>query len=301
MGRSGLRRRPRKKVEKTKTAKTAPAALTPPPPPPPSPEPTRNRRGRKRVAVEDQEDSEVSFNPSTAPKRLKRNDCEELNSGQQNNLTQEQQDSQNEPLPQELPRKSPNGFILPDPLPRGHVVTDTRGGRWRLGRSIGLGGFGEIYSAAKEFYKAEDYVIKVEPHTNGPLFTEVNFYLRSCRPEQLEQWKKGKRLDHLGVACFLASGSTITPGGKRLRFLVMPRFGSDLQSVLDATVDANKAFSVKTVCSFAVQVVDSLEYIHSKGYIHKDIKGSNILLQHGSNSDRITLVGYTHENTGLEL
>jgi len=46
------------------------------------------------------------------------------------------------------PRRSPNGYILPDPLPAGLIVTDLRKGRWKIGKSIGLGGFGEIYSAA---------------------------------------------------------------------------------------------------------------------------------------------------------
>ena len=46
------------------------------------------------------------------------------------------------------PRRSPNGYILPDPLPSGLVVTDLRKQQWKIGKSVGLGGFGEIYSAA---------------------------------------------------------------------------------------------------------------------------------------------------------
>ena len=53
-----------------------------------------------------------------------------------------------ESLASEPPRRSPNGYILPDPLPPGLILTDLRKGRWRIGRSVGLGGFGEIYSAA---------------------------------------------------------------------------------------------------------------------------------------------------------
>ncbi len=47
-----------------------------------------------------------------------------------------------------LPRRSPNGYILPDPLPSGLIVTDLNKKQWKIGKSIGLGGFGEIYSAA---------------------------------------------------------------------------------------------------------------------------------------------------------
>ena len=63
------------------------------------------------------------------------------------------------------PRRSPNGYILPDPLPAGLIVTDLKKGRWKIGNSVGLGGFGEIYSAASwngcQKSAQEKYVIKV--------------------------------------------------------------------------------------------------------------------------------------------
>jgi hypothetical protein len=65
----------------------------------------------------------------------------------------------------EEPRLSPNGYILPDPLPSGLIVTDLCEARWKIGRSVGLGGFGEIYSAAlwngSQDETEENYVIKV--------------------------------------------------------------------------------------------------------------------------------------------
>ncbi len=46
-----------------------------------------------------------------------------------------------------------------------------------------------------------------EPHTNGPLFVETNFYLRAVRPEMVSDYKKQKMLTHLGVPEYVASGS----------------------------------------------------------------------------------------------
>ena len=46
-----------------------------------------------------------------------------------------------------LPRRSPNGYLLPDPIPVGIILTDLMRKRWKIGKSIGVGGFGEIYSA----------------------------------------------------------------------------------------------------------------------------------------------------------
>ena len=62
-----------------------------------------------------------------------------------------------------------------------------RGVQWRIGSSIGLGGFGEIYAASRVKKGngdgdnlSEDFIVKVEPHTNGPLFMEIAFYLKAC-------------------------------------------------------------------------------------------------------------------------
>ena len=47
-------------------------------------------------------------------------------------------------MPPKKPRKAANGYKLPDPIPAGEVITAGKRS-WRLGRSVGVGGFGEIY------------------------------------------------------------------------------------------------------------------------------------------------------------
>lgn len=195
------------------------------------------------------------------------------------------------------PRRSPNGYLLPLPVPVGIILTDLRRRQWKIGKSIGLGGFGEIYSA--ELFRdpnscespnsnatyAPSYVVKVEPHSNGPLFVELNFYLRAAQKESIEHWKEEHELAHLGVPRAEGSGS-FRMHGKNFRFLVMPRYGTDLQTLLD---DSGSTLSVDTACSIGKQVIDSYEYIHSKGYVHKDCKGSNILfVNRGSTAPEIT-------------
>lgn len=63
-----------------------------------------------------------------------------------------------------MPKKN-NKTVLPDPLPNGEVLTDLAKKKWCLGPSIGVGGFGEIYSACdyseggkKSSYQ---YVVKI--------------------------------------------------------------------------------------------------------------------------------------------
>lgn len=195
----------------------------------------------------------------------------------------------------EMNRRSPNGFLLPDPLPRGEVLTDTIKQQWVLGKPIGVGGFGELYMASflsKDGKKSpEKFVVKVEPHSNGPLFVEVHFYLRATMSTELDEFKTRRGgLSHLGVPKLVANGSH-QKTGQKYRFLVMERFGSDLQRILDNS-EGNK-FNTKTACSITTQVLDCLEYIHSQGYVHKDVKGSNLLVGLGlEGQHKVHLVDY---------
>jgi len=56
--------------------------------------------------------------------------------------------------------------------------------------------------------------------------------------------------------------------------------------------EGNK-LTLKTTCSVTLQVLDSLEYIHSQGYVHKDVKGSNLLVGLGLDGQHLVhLVDY---------
>jgi hypothetical protein len=43
-------------------------------------------------------------------------------------------------------RKAAIGYKLPDPIPIGEILRDVTKKEWQIGPSIGVGGFGEIYS-----------------------------------------------------------------------------------------------------------------------------------------------------------
>ncbi|XP_050732936.1 serine/threonine-protein kinase VRK1-like isoform X2 [Eriocheir sinensis] len=177
-------------------------------------------------------------------------------------------------------RVAANGFKLPDPIAPGLVVKDVAKQSWKIGKSIGVGGFGEIYLASNDtegpVASGADYVIKVEPHSNGPLFAEMHCYMRLARPEHIEGWKKEKRLKRLGMPKFFGSGS-FEYNNQKYRFMVMERFGEDLQKILE---QHSKRLSFKTVYQVGIQILDVLEYIHSKEYVHADIKASNLLIGH---------------------
>lgn len=89
----------------------------------------------------------------------------------------------------------------------------------------------------------------------------------------VNKWKSENSLEHLGMPHYVASGSHKHKGSK-YRFLILPRYEKDLEVLLQA----KKKFNLKTVLTVSIQIMDILEYIHSKGYVHSDIKASNILL-----------------------
>ncbi|XP_066256460.1 serine/threonine-protein kinase VRK1-like [Euwallacea similis] len=175
-------------------------------------------------------------------------------------------------------QKSPDKENVKGPLRRGEVIVDNTACKWKLGKAIGIGGFGEIYDVTslksdKDKNKNGKYVVKIEKHSNGPLFVEVNCYLRLGREEMIDQWKAEKHLDFLGLPHFVASGSHVAKNEK-YRFLIMPKYDRDLETILRV----KKTFNLKTVLVIASRIIDTLEYIHAHGYVHSDIKASNIML-----------------------
>jgi len=179
-------------------------------------------------------------------------------------------------------------------VPIGQTLKDLRKDEWVTGRSIGSGGFGFIYLAQK---KKDDntkatlenakYVVKIEPKGSGPLAVETVCYQRAAKKDKIEEWKKAKKLNFLSIPAFVAQGIHQL-NNKQLRFLVMPRFGSDLHKLW---LNADKKFHRSTVNQVAVALLHGLEYLHENDYVHADIKGANILVG-ADNPNQVYLVDF---------
>lgn len=79
-------------------------------------------------------------------------------------------------------RRKANGYDRPENIPLGEILTDLSKQQWKIGPSIGAGGFGDIYCACKanEAPKKHDdyqYVVKIVKSIAECRFQEFsNFY-----------------------------------------------------------------------------------------------------------------------------
>ncbi|XP_012542696.2 serine/threonine-protein kinase VRK1 [Monomorium pharaonis] len=171
-----------------------------------------------------------------------------------------------------------------------HLTKNT----WILGKSVSVGDFVEIYSATPCFgtipmdYKDYPNVIKIEPHGHGQLFAEITFHMWNCKSCEIDNWQKKRKLTALGIPRYIGSG-IIEHENTRYRFLIMDRYRENLWKIF--VENYNRHFPEYIVYKLALQIIDILEYIHYKNYVHADIKGENLLLDWNS-YDQVYLVNF---------
>ncbi|XP_044492551.1 casein kinase 1-like protein 6 isoform X2 [Mangifera indica] len=148
-----------------------------------------------------------------------------------------------------------------------HVI----GGKFKLGRKIGNGSFGELYLGVN-IQTGEEIAVKLEPvKTKHPqLHYESKLYMLL---------QGGTGIPHL--KWFGVEGE--------YNIMVIDLLGPSLEDLFNY---CNRKFTLKTVLMLADQLINRVEYMHSRGFLHRDIKPDNFLMGLGRKANQVYIIDY---------
>ncbi|XP_044485749.1 casein kinase 1-like protein 10 isoform X1 [Mangifera indica] len=145
------------------------------------------------------------------------------------------------------------------------------GGKFKLGRKIGSGSFGELYLGIN-VQSGEEVAVKRESvKTKHPqLHYESKLYMLL---------QGGTGIPHL--KWFGVEGE--------YNVMVIDLLGPSLEDLFNY---CNRKFTLKTVLMLADQLINRVEYMHSRGFLHRDIKPDNFLMGLGRKSNQVYIIDY---------
>lgn len=146
------------------------------------------------------------------------------------------------------------GGEQPDILSVGILVKE----RWKVLRKIGGGGFGEIYDAL-DMLTRENVALKVESAQQPKQVLKM----------EVAVLKKLQGKDH--VCRFIGCGRN-----DRFNYVAMQLQGRNLADLRRS--QSRGTFTISTTLRLGKQILESIESIHSVGFLHRDIKPSNFAM-----------------------
>ncbi|XP_036354894.1 casein kinase I-like [Octopus sinensis] len=160
------------------------------------------------------------------------------------------------------------------------------GNKYRLVKKIGSGSFGKIYSAVN-VSNGEEVAVKLEK--SQAQHPQLAFESKIYRFMQGDQ----------GIPCLKGYYEQ-----NSYNIMVIELLGPSLEDLLNF---CNRKFELKTVLMLADQMLERLQYVHSRCFIHRDIKPDNFLMGTGRYANRLFIIDfglakkYMSTTTGMHI
>ena len=144
------------------------------------------------------------------------------------------------------------------------------GGRYRLGKKIGTGAFGEIFEGT-DIFDNSSVAIKLEHNS-------VKY------PQLLFEAKLLKSIPSTGIPVMHWFGIA-----GEYNAMVMDLLGQNLEDLYNYCA---KNFTLKTIIMLIIQMIERLKHVHDNHYIHRDIKPENFLIGKDNTEKTIYLIDF---------
>ncbi|XP_048127265.1 casein kinase 1-like protein 1 [Rhodamnia argentea] len=145
------------------------------------------------------------------------------------------------------------------------------GNKFQLGRKIGGGSFGEIYLGTN-IHTDEEVAVKLEN-------------IKTKQPQLLNESKLYRILQ----------GGTGIPNVRWFgvegehNVLVMDLLGPSLEDLFNF---CSRRLSLKTVLMLADQMINRVEFVHSKSFLHRDVKPDNFVMGLGRRANLVYVIDF---------
>ena len=154
----------------------------------------------------------------------------------------------------------------------GKIIANT----YQIKKKLASGGYGDVYQGIN-LKTNVDVAIKLELEflKKPRLFKEAEVY---------EKLLEDPAIAKKGIANIYYTGSFGV-----FNVLVMDLLGLNLEQLF---IECKKKFSLKTVLMLADQILELIELMHKKKYLHRDIKPNNFLVGSGKSFRKIFLIDF---------
>ncbi|KAH9931666.1 CK1/CK1 protein kinase [Epithele typhae] len=145
---------------------------------------------------------------------------------------------------------------------------------WKLGQKLGAGFSGAIF-VADHVHTGQRAAIKLQP-VDEP--TPTNRYERAFYPAMQ---------GGTGIPTLWASGQAGT-----WDYLVIDLLGRSLDSLHRELMLKQDVWDLRSVCSVAIQTIDRMRWIHSRGILHRDIQLGNFVVGPSPNHETLYMIDF---------